>query len=44
MGTDASQTEQATFLAAQGVDLVIGTHPHVVEPIDYIDRPDGGKC
>ena len=43
LGTDASQTEQATFLAAQGVDLVIGTHPHVVEPIDYIDRPDGGK-
>ena len=35
LGTDASQTEQATFLAAQGVDLVIGTHPHVVEPIDY---------
>ena len=43
LGTDASQAEQATFLAAQGVDLVIGTHPHVVEPIDYIDRPDGGK-
>ena len=43
LGTDASQTEQAAFLAAQGVDLVIGTHPHVVEPIDYIDRPDGGK-
>ena len=43
LGTDASQTEQATFLAAQGVDLVIGTHPHVIEPIDYIDRPDGGK-
>lgn len=43
LGTDDSQTEQAAFLAAQGVDLVIGTHPHVVEPIDYIDRPDGGK-
>ena len=43
LGTDDSQAEQAAFLAAQGVDLVIGTHPHVVEPIDYIDRPDGGK-
>ena len=40
---DDSQSEQAAFLAAQGVDLVIGTHPHVVEPIDYVDRPDGGK-
>ena len=43
LGIDDSQKEQAAFLAAQGVDLVIGTHPHVVEPIDYIDRPDGGK-
>lgn len=43
LGIDDSQKEQAQFLATQGVDLVIGTHPHVVEPIDYIDRPDGGK-
>ena len=43
LGISDSQKEQAAFLAAQGVDLVIGTHPHVVEPIDYIDRPDGGK-
>ncbi len=43
LGIDDSQSEQAAFLAEQGVDLVIGTHPHVVEPIDYVDRPDGGK-
>ena len=25
-----------------GVDLVIGTHPHVIEPYEEIQRPDGG--
>ncbi len=43
LGTDAKQQEEVTFLAEQGVDLVIGTHPHVVEPVDYITRPDGKK-
>lgn len=43
LATDAKQAQEAAFLAQQGVDLVIGTHPHVVEPVDYIDRPDGGK-
>ncbi len=43
LGTDAKQQEQVAFLAQHGVDLVIGTHPHVVEPIDYITRPDGKK-
>lgn len=26
-----------------GVDLVIGTHPHVVEPVHYFEGEDGGK-
>ncbi|MGI6107036.1 MAG: CapA family protein [Lachnospiraceae bacterium] len=43
LSTDEKQAQEAAFLAQQGVDLVIGTHPHVVEPVDYIDRPDGGK-
>lgn len=43
LGTDAKQQEEVAFLAAQGVDLVIGTHPHVVEPVQYMTRPDGGK-
>ncbi len=32
-----SQKEIARYLASLGVDLVIGTHPHVIEPIEYID-------
>lgn len=31
------QKDEAKFLAEQGVDLVIGTHPHVLEPVEWID-------
>lgn len=31
------QKDMAKFLADNNVDIVIGTHPHVVEPIEYID-------
>lgn len=32
------QKEMAKYLADLGVDLIIGTHPHVIEPIEYIDN------
>jgi len=35
------QTELALFLASQNVDLIIGHHPHVLQPFEYIKRPDG---
>jgi len=31
------QEDCANFLADLGVDIIIGTHPHVVEPITWID-------
>ena len=31
-----SQKDIAAYLASLGVDLIIGTHPHVVQPITYI--------
>ena len=31
-----SEREIANYLSEIGVDLVIGTHPHVVQPIEYI--------
>ncbi|MDR2185265.1 MAG: CapA family protein [Treponema sp.] len=37
----AGQTALAALLAAQKVDLVIGHHPHVLQPAEYILRPDG---
>lgn len=33
----AYQKDEAKFLAEQGVDIVIGTHPHVLEPVEWID-------
>ena len=38
-----SQRELADFLANQGVDMIIGGHPHVVEPMHIIDNPVTGK-
>ena len=32
------QKEIASYLASLGVDIVIGHHPHVVEPIEFIDN------
>ena len=36
-GVSERQRAIATYLADLGVDIVIGTHPHVVEPIEFID-------
>ncbi len=35
------QTKKAQFLADLGVDLIIGTHPHVVEPVKWLQGKDG---
>lgn len=37
LGVDWQQTKIANFLASQGVGLIIGAHPHVVEPVEYIN-------
>ncbi len=31
------QIKQANYLASLGVDLIIGNHPHCIEPIEWID-------
>lgn len=31
------EKDAAEFLASQGVNIVIGTHPHVVQPVTWID-------
>ena len=33
---DLYQKDMANYLASLGVDIVIGTHPHVIEPIEWI--------
>jgi poly-gamma-glutamate capsule biosynthesis protein CapA/YwtB (metallophosphatase superfamily) len=37
------QIDLAEFLAKEGVDIVIGHHPHVLQPVQWITRPDGKK-
>jgi len=38
---DTLQRELAGFLFRQGVDVIIGSHPHVVQPIQYIQSDTG---
>ncbi len=37
------QKSLAKMLANEGVDLVIGHHPHVLQPMEWITRDDGSK-
>ena len=38
---DKFQTDTALFLAEQNVDLIIGHHPHVLQRVETLKRPDG---
>lgn len=37
MGVSEEQTKIANELSSLGVGLIIGSHPHVIEPIEYIN-------
>ncbi|MBP5305908.1 MAG: CapA family protein, partial [Lachnospiraceae bacterium] len=39
--TTAEQEKWTKLFAQVGVDLVIGAHPHVIEPVKEVTRPDG---
>lgn len=32
------EIDQAKFLSSLGVDIIIGTHPHVIQPVTWIDK------
>lgn len=40
---DKNQLFWTELFAEEGVDLVIGAHPHVLEPVEWVERPDGGS-
>jgi len=40
---DPFQKNLASFFAEQNVDLIIGHHPHVLQPVVSLNRPDGKK-
>ncbi|MCM3764641.1 CapA family protein [Neobacillus niacini] len=37
------QKELANFLANKGVDIIFGSHSHVLQPMEWIQRDDGRK-
>lgn len=40
---DSDQLRWAPMLAEAGVDAIIGTHPHVIEPLEVIDGLEGRR-
>ncbi len=41
--TDNSQEEWVQIFLEEGVDLVLGAHPHVIEPIEWISDEEGNQ-
>ncbi|MGI2328984.1 CapA family protein [Planococcus sp. YIM B11945] len=40
---NAEQKEMAHFAAEQGADIILGHHPHVLQPAEWIETADGRK-
>ncbi|HBL85044.1 MAG: hypothetical protein A2Y17_02380 [Clostridiales bacterium GWF2_38_85] len=40
---NAEQKRVAQLLVDEGVDVIIGMHPHVIQECKWVERPDGGK-
>lgn len=41
---NSSQRSLADFLEKSGVDMIIGSHPHVIQPMEMRPRNDGSNC
>ncbi len=41
LGISAQQEKWTRLFLENGVDLVIGTHPHVIEPVEWVTDGDG---
>jgi poly-gamma-glutamate capsule biosynthesis protein CapA/YwtB (metallophosphatase superfamily) len=39
----SEQKDLANFLANEGVDIIFGSHPHVLQPMEWIETADGRK-
>lgn len=39
---DASQEKWVHVFLENGADLVLGTHPHVIEPVEWVTDPENG--
>lgn len=43
MEADDYQKEYAQYLADLGVDVVLGSHPHVIGPMEWVEGKDGNR-
>ena len=39
-----NQKDLARFLANEGVDIIFGSHPHVLQPMEWLNTTDGRKA
>lgn len=44
MGTTTQQVTFAKQMTEAGADLIIGTHPHVIEPVEWVTADNGNKA
>lgn len=40
---NSTQRDLAEKMASWGADVIIGTHPHVIQPVEYVDNGRGGQ-
>lgn len=40
---NSEQNRLAKLITDCGADVIIGMHPHVIQPIEWLEREDGGK-
>ena len=43
LGISSSQKKWTKLFLENGVDLVIGTHPHVIEPVEWVQDEEGNR-
>lgn len=43
LGISSSQKKWTKLFLENGVDLVIGTHPHVIEPVEWVQDENGNE-
>ncbi len=44
MKPDSMQKDLAKKLCEWGVDLIVGSHPHVIEPMEWVQSDNGNMC
>ena len=41
---NSEQESLAKFMAEHGADLILGTHPHVIQPVEWVEADNGNRA